>query len=137
MIANAPYKIYNKREKVARRIFVEISVGIDIIEIERLSRVLQKQRERFLKRIYTEEEILNLPKEQKDLYLSISFSFKESVWKSLPSSLQQKTRFKDIEIFWKGETPEILIQKNTQLQIITHHFITSGNIITLSIFLKN
>jgi holo-[acyl-carrier protein] synthase len=60
---------------------MELAVGIDIIEIERVRRVLERHPERFLERVYTPEEVAfcrgRLPE------LAARFAAKEAVMKAL------------------------------------------------------
>jgi len=78
--------------------------GIDILERARIRKAITDYGERFVRKIFTKREIKNFP-ENRELYYSIGFSLKEAFWKTLPSDIQKKTYFDDIEIIWKRKKP--------------------------------
>ncbi|HPP66748.1 MAG TPA: 4'-phosphopantetheinyl transferase superfamily protein [bacterium] len=87
---------------------MNIDVGVDIIERKRIKQAILKHPKRFLKKIYTQRELENLPVKN-ELYHSIGFSLKEAVWKTLPPHTQKKTYFEDIEIIWNKDKPQIFL----------------------------
>jgi holo-[acyl-carrier protein] synthase len=60
---------------------MEMAVGIDIIEIERVRKVLERHPERFLRRVYTPEEVAFCRGRVSEL--AARFSAKEAVMKAL------------------------------------------------------
>jgi len=84
-----------------------LSVGIDILEIERMKQAVGKYGERFLKKVFTEEEREKMPAKNSPLYYALGFSFKEAVWKALPEKTQEVTSFKDVEVFWEKRKPTL------------------------------
>ncbi|RKY32575.1 MAG: hypothetical protein DRP67_00700 [Candidatus Omnitrophota bacterium] len=108
-----------------------IGVGIDILDLKKFKKVIKRYRERFLKRIFTEKEIEKIPK--KDIFYAVNFSFKESIWKSLPERMQKNTFFKDIEILWENGTPSVRIKKK-QYPISLSFSFSEDFVITVSIF---
>lgn len=86
----------------------DIEVGVDILERKRIRKAILRHPHRFLKKIYTANELENLP-ENKELYYSIGFSLKEAFWKTLAPNIQKKTYFEDIEIIWNKNNPEIFL----------------------------
>ena len=66
-----------------------VSVGVDIIEIERIARTLARFGERFLRRVYTEAEIAYC--RGKPSRLAARFAAKEAVSKAL-----------GVGIWWRG-----------------------------------
>src|SRR5437660_6299023 len=64
---------------------VNIAVGIDIIEVERVRKVYEHHGERFLKRVYTEREILQC--RGKVPRLAGRFAVKEAISKALGTGL--------------------------------------------------
>lgn len=87
-------------------------MGIDLEERIRFQKATRRYGSRFLNRIFTEKEMRNWPAEDRDLYLyaGLGFSFKEAAWKALPTSLQKKVYFKDIEVLWQKNQPYLKIQ---------------------------
>ncbi len=73
----------------------KMSVGVDIIEIERIKRATTDHREAFLNRIYTKAE-LDCTSSRPD-GLAVRFAAKEAVMKTLGTGIGG-IRWKDIEI---------------------------------------
>jgi holo-[acyl-carrier protein] synthase len=64
---------------------MNLSTGIDLIEIARIERTLEKYGERFLKRIYTEKEIVQARGNPPEL--AARFAAKEAVSKALGTGI--------------------------------------------------
>jgi holo-[acyl-carrier protein] synthase len=86
-----------------------LDVGTDIVEIQRIKNAVEKWGERFLKKIFTDDEISYCYK-KKDPYphLAVRFAAKEAVIKAISSVevIRQTSKvslrissFKDIEVF--------------------------------------
>jgi holo-[acyl-carrier protein] synthase len=60
---------------------VTLSVGVDLVELERIQRVVERHGERFLARIYTPEELARY--RQRLAELAARFAAKEAVSKAL------------------------------------------------------
>lgn len=73
-----------------------IEVGIDIIEIERIGRVLERFGDRFLHRIYTPTERQRYGKRVPEL--AARFAAKEATMKALGTGIRG-VRWRDIEMF--------------------------------------
>ena len=71
-----------------------LSVGVDIIEIERIKQVLQRHGERFLRRVYTEAEIAYCRGRVPEL--AARFAAKEATSKALGTGLVGRGG-----IFWR------------------------------------
>jgi len=84
---------------------MNISVGIDIEGIDKFKNLVEKYGKNFLGKIFTDKEIEKIPSKNKFLYYALGFSFKESIWKALPTKIQKKVFFKDIEVIWQGQNP--------------------------------
>ncbi|MCM8767306.1 MAG: 4'-phosphopantetheinyl transferase superfamily protein [Candidatus Omnitrophica bacterium] len=112
---------------------MEIHTGIDIIEIERFKKAYEKYREKFLKKIFFNDE-LKLLKENL-IKLCISFSLKESIWKALPEKTQQKLLFKDIKIGWKENKP-FLLKKIRNYKILFSYSINENYVITFVLLIE-
>ena len=74
-------------------------VGIDIIEVKRISEMLEKYGDRFLGRILTESEIDYCRKFSKpDLHFAGRFAAKEAYSKAIGTGIGKDFSWKDIEI---------------------------------------
>lgn len=79
-------------------------VGIDIVEVDRIRRLLKKKR--FIKRVFTDKEIKYCEKKKKKaLSYAARFAAKEAVYKALGGGLS----YKDIEIINVNKKPEVII----------------------------
>lgn len=92
--------------------------GVDMIEIDRITRALRRQK--FIERIYTkrEQELLRARTAQS---WAARFAAKEAVMKALGCGLRQGVRFTDIEILNEESGRPVVIlagqaQKAAQLQ---------------------
>ncbi|MFH1701083.1 MAG: holo-ACP synthase [Candidatus Zixiibacteriota bacterium] len=77
-----------------------ISTGIDIVEIQRIGKIYDRFRDKFLKRLYSDEEIEILHK-RPGVMLSVmagKFAAKEAVIKALGVIFDSGVYLKDIEI---------------------------------------
>ncbi len=85
-------------------------VGTDIIECSRIARVLERQGERFLNRVYTEGEREYCMKMKNPVpHLAARFAAKEAVSKCFTTGIGSSLGWKSIEIL-KGEREEPLIR---------------------------
>ncbi|MEX0323415.1 MAG: holo-ACP synthase [Puniceicoccaceae bacterium] len=85
-------------------------VGTDIIECSRIARVLERQGERFLKRVYTQgEQDYCMNMKNPVPHLAARFAAKEAVSKCFTTGIGSSLGWKSIEVL-KGEREEPLIQ---------------------------
>ncbi len=76
-----------------------LGLGIDIIEIARIKKSIDKYGERFLNKVFTGEEIKYCnSKFNKYQHYAARFAAKEAVYKALASGWKEGLRWKDIEI---------------------------------------
>lgn len=89
-------------------------LGIDIIEIERVKNNIITYGDKFLSRIYTENEIAYCKNKKKNMYESFAGRFvaKEAIYKCINNS-ENILSFKDIEI--------IKEEKNNKPKVIIHN----------------
>ncbi|MCS7180349.1 MAG: 4'-phosphopantetheinyl transferase superfamily protein, partial [bacterium] len=88
---------------------------------------------RFLKKIFSDEEISYL---KEDVFkMCLSFSFKESIWKALPEKMQKKLIFNKIKIGWKNGKP-FLLEEIGNYNYLLSYSITNKYVITLSLLFK-
>ena len=74
-------------------------LGIDVVEIDRLRRAVERHGERFLRRIFTRDEIAYCARRQDPTpSLAARFAAKEALLKALGTGLRQHMRWRDIEV---------------------------------------
>lgn len=84
--------------------------GTDIIECSRIARVLERQGERFLKRVYTEgEQQYCMQMKNPVPHLAARFAAKEAVSKCFTTGIGSSLGWKSIEVI-KGEREQPLIK---------------------------
>ena len=71
-------------------------IGVDIVEIERISRIYNRYKERFLHRILHIEEYSTMPTNQVDIFLASRFAVKEAFVKALGTGFRDGISFRDI-----------------------------------------
>jgi holo-[acyl-carrier protein] synthase len=86
-----------------------IGTGIDIVEIKQIERLLNRQREKFLERVFTEGEREYCTKKARPaIHLAARFAAKEAVAKALGTGFSQGIQMRDIEVVSSGsEQPHI------------------------------
>lgn len=81
---------------------MQVTTGVDIIEVDRIKKAIDTAGEIFLNRIYTEEEIAycNKAKEMKYQHFAARFAAKEAVFKAISTYIsgREDTLWKDIEV---------------------------------------
>lgn len=79
---------------------MKIANGIDIIEIDRIRKNIERLGEKFLNKIYTEKEIeyCESRKTQKYQSYAVRFAAKEAAYKALSNKIGFKYCWKDFEI---------------------------------------
>ena len=81
---------------------MKITCGTDIIEIERIKESIEQLKDKFLERIYTENEIKYCESKngQKKQHYAARFAAKEAAFKALSWKLKDKysVTWKDIEV---------------------------------------
>lgn len=77
---------------------MQVTTGVDIIEVERVKEAIERLGDRFLNKIYTENEIeyCNKTNQMKYQHFAARFAAKEAVYKALSKQIVGKK-----ESFWK------------------------------------
>ena len=103
-------------------------VGTDILEIERINKILNKQNEKFIDRIYGSNEISFIKNKKNDLkyFLGKRFAAKEATWKAFNPKRGDGLIFKEIEtlndrngkpyLFFSGKTERYIKEKENELK---------------------
>ena len=74
-------------------------LGIDLLNIDRLSRVYQKHGDRFVNRVLNQDEyVIFLNRNQKARFLANNFCAKEAVSKAIGTGICKEFTFKDVSI---------------------------------------
>ena len=103
-------------------------IGTDILEIERINKILNKQNEKFIDRIYGSNEISIIKNKKNDLnfFLGKRFAAKEATWKAFNPKRGDGLIFKEIEtlndrngkpyLFFSGKTERYIKEKENELK---------------------
>jgi holo-[acyl-carrier protein] synthase len=78
-----------------------IGVGTDIVSTKRVSRILDKYKDKFIKRILSHGELdafLSIPQIKRPSYLAKRFAAKESFAKALGVGIGKEISFNEIEV---------------------------------------
>jgi holo-[acyl-carrier protein] synthase len=89
-----------------------VGMGIDISEVSRIRTVIEAQKERFLHRVYTENEIAYCEqfKNKFERYAG-RFAAKEAAMKALGTGWRLGVRWKDVEVVREtGGRPTVVLQ---------------------------
>lgn len=73
-------------------------IGIDIVDIKRISHIYSIYKERFLHRILHTQEYDYIPTKQIDIFLASRFAVKEAFVKALGTGFRNGISFKDIAV---------------------------------------
>ena len=75
-------------------------IGTDIVNIQRMKKLLNNKNNNFKKRIFSEKEIIYCEKKKNSSsYFAKRFAAKEAFSKALGTGIRKGINFKDIEIF--------------------------------------
>lgn len=76
-----------------------IGIGVDIIEIDRIRKSIERFGDHFLNKIYTQNELdYCLAKHNKYQHLAARFAAKEAIYKAIASGWEKEATWKNIEI---------------------------------------
>jgi holo-[acyl-carrier protein] synthase len=77
-----------------------LGIGVDIIEIDRIRDIIVRFENKFLNKIYTENEIQYcISKANRYQHFAARFAAKEAIYKALSESGQKIANWKNIEVF--------------------------------------
>ena len=89
-----------------------VGMGIDIAEVERIRAVIETQRERFLRRVYTADETAYCEqfKNKYERYAG-RFAVKEAAMKALGTGWSRGVRWVDVEVVrQRGGRPTVVLR---------------------------
>ena len=83
-----------------------IGTGIDIVEVQRIERLLVRQGAKFLDRVFTKAEVKYcMSKAHPAVHLAARFAAKEAVAKALGTGFSKGVRMRDIEVVTDDKGP--------------------------------
>jgi holo-[acyl-carrier protein] synthase len=92
-----------------------VGIGLDVVEIARIRRLMERWRERFLHRVFTEEELAYaLRRHDPAEHLAARFAAKEATLKALGTGLSMGVRWREMEVRRpRGERPTLALSGRT------------------------
>lgn len=94
-------------------------VGIDLVENERLTKIIAKWNSKFLERVFSEGEIIYCSKHvQSAIHYSARFAAKESFLKALGIGLGMGVKLREIEVVHDPNgKPDLMLRGEAKAQI--------------------
>ena len=109
-----------------------LGLGTDVIEIERIRGVMERQGERFLHRVFTEEErAYCLSRPDPHPHLAARFAAKEAVSKAFTTGIGAEFGWKSASIR-HGERHEPLVRLDAQGEALLRHLGATRVVVSLS-----
>ena len=88
-----------------------VGSGIDVVEISRIERALERSGGRFARRVFTPQEIAACEARRRPaLHFSVRFAAKEAAMKALGTGWSQGVRWVDIETVPDAQRPSALLR---------------------------
>ena len=95
-----------------------ITTGIDIVNVARISAIIEDKKEHFLERIFSPDEIVYCEKKvNKAQHYAARFAAKEAFLKAFPHGPSLLT-YKDIEVHRELEAPRIAIKESKRGDLV-------------------
>ena len=94
---------------------VVVGIGIDVVEIERIRRLMDRWQDRFLQRVFTEAEVAYaLRRHDPAQHLAARFAAKEATLKALGTGLSMGVRWREMEVRrGRGQPPQLALSGRT------------------------
>jgi holo-[acyl-carrier protein] synthase len=109
-----------------------IGLGADIIEVDRIRGVMERQGERFLQRVFTDEErAYCLALKHPHKHLAARFAAKEAVAKAFTTGIGAELGWRSVSIY-HGQRMEPLVRLDAQGEALLRHVGATRIIVTLS-----
>ena len=95
---------------------MQIHQGIDLVKIERIKKIYSMYSENFLKKVFSEKELIQIKENTNKIYkIASKFSAKEATVKALGTGFSNGIYFKNIEILnLKSGKPTIHLNGNAK-----------------------
>jgi holo-[acyl-carrier protein] synthase len=115
-----------------------LGIGIDLISIKRIEELKDQFKEKFLQRIFTENEIKEGSlKSSPEIFFAKRFAAKEAFAKALGLGLGRGVNFSDIEVFNDEFGKPFLRILNNKKDFVLRHFSCDDFVIHLSLSDEN
>jgi len=90
-------------------------IGVDLAKIPRMRRVVERWQDRFLRRVFTEQEIAYCQRRHDPIpHLAARFAAKEAVMKALGTGLRMGVTWREAEVRReRGEAPTMVLTGRT------------------------
>jgi holo-[acyl-carrier protein] synthase len=115
-----------------------LGLGCDVIEVERVRGVLDRQGDRFLQRVFTEEErVYCFSHKNPHLHLAARFAAKEAVSKAFTTGIGAELGWRSVSIY-HGSRNEPLVRLDEKGQALlaqvgaTHVFVSLSHTVTVA-----
>lgn len=106
-----------------------VGVGTDIVDVNRIEKVYQKQTAAFAERLLSDKELLEFEHQlHPERFLSKRWALKEAVSKALGTGIAQGVRFKDMTIAHKESGQPFLVLLGSTLDKANELGITDWSI---------
>jgi len=94
---------------------VIVGVGVDLVEIARIRRAMERWQDRFLRRVFTPDELAYaLRRRDPAEHLAARFAAKEATLKALGTGLSMGVRWREMEVRRaRGEAPTLRLSGRT------------------------
>ena len=91
-------------------------IGVDLAKIPRMRKVIARWDDRFLRRVFTEEEIVYCQRRRDPVpHLAARFAAKEAGLKALGTGLRMGVRWKELEVRReRGQAPTLVLSGRAQ-----------------------
>ena len=111
---------------------VLIGLGCDLIEVERIHKVLEKHGDRFLKRVFTaEEQAYCSSVKYSHKHYAARWAAKEAVSKCFTTGIGKELGWKSVSVY-HGERHQPLVRLDAQGQALLAHVGATHVLLTLS-----
>jgi holo-[acyl-carrier protein] synthase len=92
-----------------------VGIGIDVVEIARIRRLMERWQDRFLRRVFTDEELAySLGRHDPAQHLAARFAAKEATLKALGTGLSMGVRWREMEVRRaRGQAPRLALAGRT------------------------
>jgi holo-[acyl-carrier protein] synthase len=109
-----------------------LGLGTDLIEVERIARAIERQGDRFIQRIFTEEErAYCFGRPHPHPHLAARFAAKEAVSKCFTTGIGAALGWKSVSIY-HGERQEPLVRLDEKGQALLQRLGATRVLVTLS-----
>jgi len=92
-----------------------VGIGIDVVEIARIRRLMERWQDRFLRRVFTDQELAYaLGRHDPAEHLAARFAAKEATLKALGTGLSMGVRWREMEVRRaRGQPPTLALSGRT------------------------